>query len=81
MAAGIAVEITVRGRVGASAEAAVGALDIEVVPRHDVVLVQSGDLADLLNVLALLDRRGVEVDRIGHPRLLTTVDAHEDSCR
>ncbi len=48
MAAGFAVEITVKGRVGASAEAAVGALDIEVVPRHDVVLVASGELADLL---------------------------------
>ena len=75
MTAGFAVEITVKGRVGASAEAAVGAMDIEVVPRHDVVLVDSGELADLLAVLDWLERRGIEVDRIVHPCQLTQVDA------
>ena len=66
-AGAFAVEITVRGRVGTSTGDAVGALDVAVVPRHDVVLVTSGELRDLLDALACLQRRGIEVDRISHP--------------
>jgi hypothetical protein len=61
------VEITVKGRVGRSTRDAVGSLDVAVVPRHDVVLVASGELRDLLDALACLQRRGIEVDRISHP--------------
>jgi len=66
-AAGFGVEITVKGRVGAATQAAVGFLDVEVVPRHDVVVVPSGKLSDLLAALAVLERLGVEVDRISQP--------------
>lgn len=59
-----AVEITVKGRLGASTRAAVGALDVELVPRHDVVLVASRELSDLLDTLAWLEQQGIEVDRI-----------------
>ncbi len=66
-AAGFGVEITVKGRLGVSTRAAIGPLDVEVVPRHDMVVVPSGDMADLLAALAVLQRHGIEVERIIHP--------------
>ena len=61
MVPGIAVEITVKGRVGSSAVAAVRTLDVQVVPRHDVLIVE---LEGLVATLELMQRRGIEVTRI-----------------
>ena len=61
MVPGIAVEITVKGRVGSSAVAAVRTLAVQVVPRHDVLIV---DPAGLVATLELMQRRGIEVTRI-----------------
>jgi len=67
---GFEVEIAIKGRVGAVTLDALGDLGAEIVPRHCVVLVASGEVADLVALLARLDARGVEVDRITHPSSL-----------
>jgi len=64
------VAITVKGRMSPGLAAAVlladtGAyFDVEVVPRHDAVVIAPGDVARMVAVLEALERRGIELDRI-----------------
>jgi hypothetical protein len=64
---GMLVQITVKGRVGPSLCSVAPALDVRVVPRHHVLVVPSDPGRDPLRVfavLAVLEQRGIEVDRI-----------------
>lgn len=61
---GVPVRITISGRVGPLLRGALCNLDIEVVPRHDVVVLGSVGMSDLLELIGLMERHGVEIDRI-----------------
>lgn len=61
-----AVQIVIRGWVGPALRAAVPDLAAEVVPRHDVVVLGSERISDLVRVLAVLEQREVVFDRIVH---------------
>lgn len=66
---GLRVQITVQGRIGPALQAAFRGLDVEVVPRHTVV-VGSGGLHELAALLEALGQRGLDVD------LITQRDSH-----
>ena len=59
---GFRIRIVVKGRVGPNVRSVLASLDAEVMPRHVMFVVGPG--AELFAALDLLDRRGVEVDRI-----------------
>ena len=58
------VRLTVRGQLGPDLAVCFDDLDIELRPRHTVLVTASDDVADLVSLLRALERRGVLVDRI-----------------
>jgi hypothetical protein len=58
------VEITVRGRLGASLLAAVPELHARLVPRHDALVIDQGGTGELLDLLRSLETARLDVDRI-----------------
>jgi len=58
------VRLTVRGQLGPDLAVCFDDLDIELRPRHTVLVTGSDNLSDLVSLLRALERRGVLVDRI-----------------
>lgn len=58
------VELTVRGQLGPDLAVCFDDLDLDVRPRHTVLVTGSDDIAHLVLLLQELERRGVVVDRI-----------------
>ena len=58
------VRLTVRGQLGPDLAVCFDDLDIDVRPRHTVLVTASDDVAHLVSLLQALERRGVVVDRI-----------------
>jgi hypothetical protein len=71
---GLRVRITVQGRIGPALQTAFEGLDLQVVPRHTVVVGSCGP-HELLALLEALGRRGIEVDRITQHDLAQGGDA------
>lgn len=64
MTEGIGVQVRVSGRVGPRLCDVLSALDVEPVPRHTVLIVDSGDLSGLHTLLIELEARGIEVQQV-----------------
>jgi len=64
MGDGIRVEVHVRGCLGGDLLDLVQGLDPRVVPRHTVLTGRSGDPHDLVGLLHVLERAGVELERV-----------------
>ena len=58
------VRLTVRGQLGPDLAVCFDDLDIELRPRHTVLVTGSDNISDLVSLLRALERRGVLVDRI-----------------
>jgi hypothetical protein len=73
---GFRVRIVVQGRIGAAVRSALAGLDAEVIPRHNVIVVGTDGLSELLAVLESCNRRGVEVYQISGPARFVADPAH-----
>jgi hypothetical protein len=58
------VQLTVKGQLGPDLAGCFDDLDIELRPRHTVLVAGPDDVADLVPLLRALERRGILVDRI-----------------
>jgi hypothetical protein len=61
---GVPVRITINGRIGSVLQDALCDLEAVVVPRHDVVVLRSAEMSDLVRLVGLMEQHGLEIDRI-----------------